>query len=330
MRWFKHMTASADDEKLSRLKDEYGLEGYGFWWSVTEVVAAKLGDDETETFAEFSPKKWGNSLGISPKKFRMLAEFCANLGLFSVEFSENLIRIDMPNILKFRDEYTERQHKKSGQNRDKLPYRARVPDTDTEAEKEEDLIPTGSTSTEGYAQAQVGAAGGIEHPVSHQEQLPGDSDDASGVTDDVPGIEFVELRELYDRMGRPEGPLSGFIEYKAAHKARDWPGIPRLTQAIIELSEAGAWNPGMAPGLGRFLRERWWNRDPSTFTTRASPGNGKPTANTQHQQDRQNMQSVAALGLELRRRREQNVNSGNNRGQALGTGNALPAGHEQG
>lgn len=137
MRWFKHMTASADDEKLSRLKDAFGLEGYGFWWSVTEIVAAKLGDDEGETFAEFSPKKWGNSLGISPKKFQMLAEFCANLGLFSIEYSENLIRVNMPNILKYRDEYTERQHKKSGQNRDKLPYRARIPEAEAEAEAED-------------------------------------------------------------------------------------------------------------------------------------------------------------------------------------------------
>lgn len=32
MRWFKHMTDADDNEKLSRLQDEFGLEGYGFWW----------------------------------------------------------------------------------------------------------------------------------------------------------------------------------------------------------------------------------------------------------------------------------------------------------
>lgn len=138
MRWFKHMAASWDDEKLAGLVDQHGLEGYGFWWRVVEVVAAKV-DKSEQTSAEFPAKKWGTLLGLSPKKFRMLAECCANLGLFSLELSQNAIRIDMPNILKFRDEYTEKEARKSGVGRDKLrPSRARVPETDTETETEED------------------------------------------------------------------------------------------------------------------------------------------------------------------------------------------------
>lgn len=134
MRWFKHMAGSWDDEKLAGLVDQHGLEGYGFWWRVVEVVAAKV-DKSEQTSAEFPAKKWGSLLGLSPKKFRMLAECCATLGLFSLEFSQNSIRIDMPNILKFRDEYTEKEARKSGASRDKLrSSRARSSETDTDTE----------------------------------------------------------------------------------------------------------------------------------------------------------------------------------------------------
>lgn len=137
MRWFKHMAGSWDDEKLAGLVDQHGLEGYGFWWRVVEVVAAKV-DKSEQTSAEFPAKKWGSLLGLSPKKFRMLAECCANLGLFSLEFSQNSIRIDMPNILKFRDEYTEKEARKSGASRDKLrSSRARSSETDTETDVKE-------------------------------------------------------------------------------------------------------------------------------------------------------------------------------------------------
>ena len=59
MRWFKHMTHSAYDEKLSQLRDEYGLEGYGFWWSIVEIIAAQV-DENEQTSVTFSAKKWGN------------------------------------------------------------------------------------------------------------------------------------------------------------------------------------------------------------------------------------------------------------------------------
>lgn len=243
MRWFKHMTASADDEKLSRLKDEFGLEGYGFWWSVAEIVAAKVGRD-AKTAVEFSPKKWGNSLGISPKKFRLLAEFCADIGLFAAEFADNAIRIDMPNILKYRDEWTERQHKNAGAAREKLPDRARAPDPDPETENK--------TTPQ--------AAAGNKECARKQNAPQAERSDFS----DVPGMEFQELRELYDREAKPEAPLAGFAEYKALRASRSWPGMGRITQGIDRLKREDAeWQAGFAPGLAKFLRERQWDKQPT-------------------------------------------------------------------
>ena len=39
MKWFKHMTAAQDDEKLRGLWDRYNAAGYGRWWLLLEAVA---------------------------------------------------------------------------------------------------------------------------------------------------------------------------------------------------------------------------------------------------------------------------------------------------
>ena len=104
MKWFRHMTCSGDDEKLASLIDDLGMEGYGFYWRLLEIVADKL-DAKNETFCQFSPKKWGNFFQFSPKKFQKFARILAEKQLISVEISEKFIKIDIPNLLKYRDNY---------------------------------------------------------------------------------------------------------------------------------------------------------------------------------------------------------------------------------
>lgn len=75
-------------------------------------------------------------------------------------------------------------------------------------------------------------------------------------------MEFVELRELYDRLARCEAPLAGHDAYKMLRAGRMWPGLARITQAIEEWGETPRWKRGYAPGLKRFLAERWWLKSP--------------------------------------------------------------------
>lgn len=119
MRWFKHISASRQDQRLAALMDKHGLAGYGFWWCVLEIVAQGVGS-HGQTTAAFSRKRWANLLGISTRKFQVLAQFCANLGLFSLEASDDLLVIGIPSILKYRDEYSQRKDRISGECRDKL------------------------------------------------------------------------------------------------------------------------------------------------------------------------------------------------------------------
>lgn len=116
MKWFKHMTCSGTDEKLAIIIDELGLEGYGFYWRLLEIVAEKL-DAKGEPNCCYSIKRWSKIFGLYPKKFLKILErfeklsliFCKTFEKHSEKFSETsekILEISIPNLLKYRDNYT--------------------------------------------------------------------------------------------------------------------------------------------------------------------------------------------------------------------------------
>jgi len=139
MRWFKHMTRSNRDEKLTRVKDEFGLEGYGLYWLILEIIAEQM-NENNKTFVEFSVKTWRTFTGFSTKKLKKYLTFFSELKLFFVEFSQNSIKIDCPNLLKYRDEYSRKKNKKSGQSQERVRTKSGesqdkvAPDTDTDTD----------------------------------------------------------------------------------------------------------------------------------------------------------------------------------------------------
>ena len=48
MKWFKHLSTARNDEKIARLEDKCGLEGYGFYFKMLELVAESV--DQTDRF----------------------------------------------------------------------------------------------------------------------------------------------------------------------------------------------------------------------------------------------------------------------------------------
>ena len=119
MRWLKHMTCANRDEKMMRIMDKFGAAGYGMYWLVLETIAEKL-DENNDTFVEMSAQSWRKLTGISPQTLKNFLSFCQVLGLFTIENNRDLIKVDCPNLLKYRDEYQRKQSKKSGQAPDKL------------------------------------------------------------------------------------------------------------------------------------------------------------------------------------------------------------------
>jgi hypothetical protein len=158
MRWFKHLSAASDDEKLAELIDKHGAEGYGCYWLIMEKIAAKMEKGCDKTNCRYPAKKWADICGKNPRGMRRIYETFEYLSLFifkrygkhmdiisnsyQYELDNNCITyeyhidIDCPNLLKYRDEYS----KKSGQTPDNIPTNSgQTPDQDTETESESEL-----------------------------------------------------------------------------------------------------------------------------------------------------------------------------------------------
>lgn len=160
MRWFKHMSLSQNDETLSELMDEFGAEGYGVWWIILEKIAQHM-DETNRCFARFSLKVWANSAKVSAKKFQNIVRFLEKKSSFILKYEENYLTISCPNLLKYRDEWTERKAKaleklpsNSGVNTGDTPGLLRHdPDTDTDTDTDNN---TESTKVDSCSQQNAG------------------------------------------------------------------------------------------------------------------------------------------------------------------------------
>jgi len=105
MKWFKHDADAFLSEGVDALIDAEGFAGYGRWNRILEIVAFKM-DETTRCHAEYSIQKWCRLLGLKQKKLISFLELTENQLKTKVVYSENIIRIEIPNLLKKRDNYT--------------------------------------------------------------------------------------------------------------------------------------------------------------------------------------------------------------------------------
>lgn len=105
MKWFKHFSTARNDERISRLEDKTSLEGYGFYFKLLEIVGEAM--DETDKHdVTYSLSRWGRQINITSKKFLFLLQCCSDVGLITVQRHSDNINVKIPNLLKFRDNYT--------------------------------------------------------------------------------------------------------------------------------------------------------------------------------------------------------------------------------
>lgn len=87
MRWMKHLTRSHLDEKMTVLLNDCGLEGYGFFWLLCEIVAEQSGFQ--------SATEWRKQLGVSRQKLVRLLAALSEQGLISIEQSGEAFAINV-------------------------------------------------------------------------------------------------------------------------------------------------------------------------------------------------------------------------------------------
>jgi hypothetical protein len=123
MKWFKHETDSIHSEKLSRLKNEFGFEGYGRYWRIMELVAERM-DGSNRCHIELPEKEWLRLLSIRRPSFNhylSVIRLLFDSWRITTDNETLLIRIEIPNLLGKRDNYTSDLQASSK----KLPNRSR-------------------------------------------------------------------------------------------------------------------------------------------------------------------------------------------------------------
>jgi hypothetical protein len=108
MKWFKHETDAICSEKLVCLISEFGFEGYGRFWRIMEIVAERM-DESDRCHIELPEKEWLRLLSIRRPLFcRYLAVISSLFDTWRItkDNQTQLIRIEIPNLLEKRDNYT--------------------------------------------------------------------------------------------------------------------------------------------------------------------------------------------------------------------------------
>ncbi len=127
MKWFKHQSTARNDERIARLEDKAGLEGYGFYFKMLELVAENV-DSTNRCEVTYSISRWGRQTNITTKKFLFLTQCCSNVGLMIAQRVGDDMTVKIPNLLKYRDNHTKNLQAACKQDTEE--------DKDTETEKE--------------------------------------------------------------------------------------------------------------------------------------------------------------------------------------------------
>lgn len=172
MRWLKHLTRAHLDEKMTALIDECGLEGYGFFWLLCEVIGESIEKGSNSCELSHPLKQWAKILFCHHHKVSKQFSVIAKLGLAEIYFDStqglppqlpdsypalttpsnirvtsgydqgapySKIRVKISNLLKYRDEYASRVGTKSEENHDEVPSKI---ERQIQIQKQKEKTPT--------------------------------------------------------------------------------------------------------------------------------------------------------------------------------------------
>lgn len=142
MKWFKHLSNARNDERIAQLEDAAGLEGYGFYFKLLEIVAQAMNESNNCTVT-YSIARWATLTNSHPIKARTLLGKVGSSGLVELRFEGDRAEVRIPNLLKHRDNHSrnlqatvkqEKSREEESRERQQAPPRggsksgARLPD----------------------------------------------------------------------------------------------------------------------------------------------------------------------------------------------------------
>ncbi len=108
LRWLKHLSMAHADEKIDMACEQFGAEAYGVWWLILEDIAAPMEPGKMRPIASHSDVKWASICRCSVRHWRSIAKIFADLSLISMHSTGDRTTIEVPNLLKYRDEWSKR------------------------------------------------------------------------------------------------------------------------------------------------------------------------------------------------------------------------------
>jgi hypothetical protein len=110
MRWLKHLSMAHADREVDLIIETAGPVAYGIYWLIVEDIAASMEPGKMEPYAIHSLSKWCALFRLHHRTVTPLLTLLGRKLLNVVPMDDGRIKIEVPNIMKYKDEYT----KKSG------------------------------------------------------------------------------------------------------------------------------------------------------------------------------------------------------------------------
>jgi uncharacterized phage protein (TIGR02220 family) len=139
MKWFKHLAEAHDDEKLSEVLCIHGPGAYGVFWLIVESIAAQM-DKSDRCSAKYHVKKWASIAHVDRRTLARYLQTFNILTLIVYQECDNFVTIEIPNLLKLRDNYTKDlqvTNKKSSKQEVEVEVEEPKPEIKVDLRKEE-------------------------------------------------------------------------------------------------------------------------------------------------------------------------------------------------
>lgn len=148
MRWGKHLSMAHADIQMSALLEECGPEGYGIYWLIWEDIASIMESGKMDPRNVHSISKWAEVCHCSTRVWTRVTHSLEKKALIFVQTFDKRVQITIPNILKYKDEYSkksghspeqdrdrdrDREHKSSGKEKHST-RQEHIPETDSATE----------------------------------------------------------------------------------------------------------------------------------------------------------------------------------------------------
>ena len=114
--YFRHSFFAHEDEKLQKIIDKLGFEGYGYYFALLELCGRQCTDEVKNPITLHLQSLRSVWRKQSKSCIKVLKEL-EQSGLFVVTFKESLVELDIPNFSKYLGKYT---NKKSPNSSNKI------------------------------------------------------------------------------------------------------------------------------------------------------------------------------------------------------------------